>query len=79
MSNSTRIEVDAVEAMRMLDLSEEILGKIAEQEKLKTRHADGTVYFLRQQILDLLARQLDEARPAEFPGDDPGENDAVQG
>ena len=67
MTHSTGIEVDAVEAMRILDVPEEILGKIAEQEKLKSRCADGTIYFLREDIEKIAARQVEEVRSAEEP------------
>lgn len=79
MTHSTKIEVDAVEAMRMLDVPEEILGKIAEQEKLKSRCADGTRYFLKSDIEKIAARQVEEVRSTGFPSDELGENDAVQG
>jgi hypothetical protein len=49
MSNS-RVEVDLLEAMDMLDVPEEVLGKLAEEGKLKSRHAYGTIYFVREEI-----------------------------
>jgi hypothetical protein len=51
--------VDLFEAMRMLDVPEEVLGRLAEQGKLKSRRADGTVYFLRAEI-EALSALVDE-------------------
>lgn len=62
MSDSTKIEVDLFEAMSMADVPEEVLGKLAEEGTLKSRRADGTIYFLREQIEELVERQVDEAR-----------------
>ena len=61
MTNS-RFEVDLLQAMFMLDVPEEVLGRLAEEGKLKTRRADGTIYFLREQIEELVDRQIEEAR-----------------
>ena len=61
MTNS-RFEVDLLQAMFMLDVPEEILGKLDEEGKLKARRADGTIYFLREQIEELVDRQIEEAR-----------------
>ncbi len=52
--------VDLFEAMRLLDVPEEVLGRLAQQGKLKSRHADGTIYFLRDEIEALVGRQLEE-------------------
>jgi len=68
VNDSTKIEVDLFEAMSMADVPEEVLGKLAEQGKLKSRSADGTIYFLREQIEELIALQVEEARPSELPG-----------
>jgi hypothetical protein len=59
---SLRHEVDLLEAMDMLDVSEEFLGKMAEEGKLKSRRADGTIYFVREEIDDLIDRQIEEVR-----------------
>jgi hypothetical protein len=56
-----RNEVDLFEAMDMTDLPQEVLGKLAEEGKLKARRADGTIYFLREQIEELIDREIDEA------------------
>jgi hypothetical protein len=61
MTNS-RFEVDLIQAMFMLDVPEEFLGKLAEEGKLKSRRANGTIYFLREEIEELVDRQADEAR-----------------
>jgi hypothetical protein len=63
-----RNEVDFREALELLDVPEEILGKLAEEGKLKSRRADSTIYFLREQIEELIERQSDEARSAGIPG-----------
>jgi hypothetical protein len=68
VNDPTKIDVDLFEAMSMADVPEEVLGKLAEQGKLKSRSADGTIYFLREQIEELIARQVEEARPSELPG-----------
>ena len=57
-----RDEVDLLEAMDMLDVPEEFLGKMAEEGKLKSRRANGTVYFLLEEIEQLIDRQIDEVR-----------------
>jgi hypothetical protein len=38
-------EMDLLEVIHMLDVPEEVLGKLAEEGKLKSRRADGTIYF----------------------------------
>jgi hypothetical protein len=38
-------EVDLFEAMDMWDVPEEVLVKMADEGKLKSRRADGTIYF----------------------------------
>ena len=68
MNDSTKIEVDLFEAMSMADVPEEVLGKLAEEGKLKSRRADGTIYFLREQIEALVERQVEEARSAGLSG-----------
>jgi hypothetical protein len=55
-----RDEVTFPEAMNLLDVPEEVLGKLAEEGKLKSRSADGTIYFLRNQIDELVDRQMAE-------------------
>ena len=57
-----RSEVDLSKAIDMTNLSEEVLGKLTEWGKLKSRRADGTVYFLRDEIEALVAKQAGEAR-----------------
>jgi hypothetical protein len=46
----------------MLDIPEEVLGKLAEEGKLKARRADGTIYFLRDEIEKIVVRQVEEVR-----------------
>jgi hypothetical protein len=57
-----RNEVDFREALELLDVPEEILGKLAEEGKLKSRRADGTIYFLRDEVEALVNRQAEEIR-----------------
>jgi hypothetical protein len=57
-----RNEVDFRQAMDLLDVPEEILGKLAEEGKLKSRRADGTIYFLRDEVDALVNRQAEEVR-----------------
>jgi hypothetical protein len=59
---NSRIEVDLLEAMDMLDVTEEVLGRMAEEGRLKSRSADGAIYFLREEIDALIDRQIDEVR-----------------
>jgi hypothetical protein len=60
-----RNEVDLAEALDMLDVPEEVLGKLVEEGKLKSRNADGTIYFLREQIEELIDRQIQEVTQSE--------------
>jgi len=57
-----RNEVDLLEAMDMLDVPEEVLGKLAEEGKLKSRRADGTLHFVREEIEQLIDQQIEEVR-----------------
>ncbi|MGB2679142.1 MAG: hypothetical protein WAN12_18825 [Candidatus Acidiferrum sp.] len=57
-----RFEVDLLQAMFMLEVPEEVLGRLVEEKKLRTRRVDGTIYFLRSEIEQLRDRQGDEAR-----------------
>ena len=59
--------VDLQEALRMLEIPEEVLGRMIEQGKLKARPADGTIYFLREEIEKIAARQAEEVRSTEEP------------
>ncbi|MGO9639890.1 MAG: hypothetical protein ACLP1Y_01110 [Candidatus Acidiferrales bacterium] len=55
-------EIDLFEAVDLTDLSEELLGRLVEQGKVKARRADGTIYFLREEVEELIDRQRDELR-----------------
>lgn len=57
-----RNEVDLFQAMDMLEVPEEVLGKLAEEGKLKSRRADSTLYFLREEIEQLIDQQIEEVR-----------------
>jgi hypothetical protein len=54
-------EVDLLDAMDMLEVPEEVLGKMAEEGRLKSRRADGTIYFLLEEIDALIDREIEEA------------------
>jgi hypothetical protein len=58
-------EADLAEAVRLLDLPAEVVCRLAEAGKLKSRQADGTVYFLILHVQDLARCQAEEARAAE--------------
>lgn len=59
-------EVDLVGAVRLLDdVPPEVICRLAESGKLKTRQADGNVFFLISEIEDLARRSAEEARAAE--------------
>jgi len=73
---NSRTEVDLFEAMRMLDLSsEELLVKMAEERKLKSRRAGGSLYFLREEVEALVVRQIEEARSSEGNAQSEGGNE----
>jgi hypothetical protein len=55
-------EVDLVEAARRLDVSVEVLGTLARERNLKLRLADGTIYFLRKDIEELVDLHVEEER-----------------
>jgi hypothetical protein len=55
-------EIDVLEALTILDVPEEVLGKLAEEGKLKSRSADGAIYFLREEIEKLINQQIEEVR-----------------
>jgi len=62
MSNFRNDEVDLLEAMAMLAVAEEVLGRLVEEGQIKSRRADGTIYFLREEIMGLIDRQIEEVR-----------------
>lgn len=57
-----RNEVEIAEALRLTELDEETLLKLAEAGEVKARRAGGTVYFDRAALDRLVARMTDEAR-----------------
>lgn len=57
-----RNEVNFLEAMKLLDVPDDVLGKLAVERKLKSRRAGGEIYFLREEIDALITRQIEEAR-----------------
>jgi len=61
MSNRSN-EIDLFEAVDLTGLSEDLLGRLIEQGKLRARRADGTVYFDRAELGGLVERQRDELR-----------------
>jgi hypothetical protein len=55
-------EVDLLEAMDMLDVPEEVLLKLAEKGELKLRRAGDAVYFLLEEIEEIIDREIEEER-----------------
>jgi hypothetical protein len=72
-----KYEVHILEALAMLDVPEAVLGTLAEQGKVRVRRADGNVYFLRDEIEDLIHLQSQEVGSAEFSADDSEEAKAL--
>jgi hypothetical protein len=68
-------EVDLLEALDMLDVDEEVLARLAEEGKVKSRLADGTRYFLRDEVERLIDRQSEEVRSAGVEGQSEGGNE----
>ncbi|MGB2643438.1 MAG: hypothetical protein WBF09_08920 [Candidatus Acidiferrum sp.] len=58
-------EIELRDAAEAADLPEEVVGRMAEEGKLKSRPADGTIYFVREEIEQLIARQIEEIRSTE--------------
>jgi hypothetical protein len=67
---NSRIEAELLEAMDMLDVPEEVLGKMAAEGKLKSRRADSTIYFLLDEVDALINRQIAEVRAQAAKGSD---------
>jgi hypothetical protein len=44
----------------MVDPPKEVLGKLAKERKLKWRRADGAIYIVRDEIEQLIDRQIEE-------------------
>jgi hypothetical protein len=61
-------EVDLFDAMDMLDVPEEVLGRLAEEGKVKSRRSDGTLYFVRDEI-ELIDREIELVRSEECTPD----------
>jgi hypothetical protein len=62
--NDSRVDFFA----NMLDLPEEILGKLAEEGQIGAHRADSRIYFLREKIEELTDRQIAEIRREELCG-----------
>jgi hypothetical protein len=58
-------EVELWEALDMLDVDEEVLGRLAEAGKVKSRRADSTIYFLREEIEQIIDREIEVIRSGE--------------
>jgi hypothetical protein len=58
-------EVDLFEAMDMLDVPEEVLVRLAEEGKVKSRRADSTIYFLLEEIEQIIDREIEVVRSGE--------------
>jgi hypothetical protein len=61
--------VELWEALDMLDVEEEVLGRLAEAGKVKSRRADGTIYFLREEIDQIIDREIEVVRSGECKPD----------
>jgi hypothetical protein len=72
-------EIDLQEAMSILDVPEQILGRLIEEGKLRARRTDSNLYFLRDEIEALVARQVDEVIAADTDDCAPPENSAERG
>jgi hypothetical protein len=58
---NSRVEVDFLEAVDMLDVGEELLAKSSVRKENSNRDAlTETIYFLREEIEKLIDRQIDE-------------------
>jgi hypothetical protein len=57
-----RNEIEIIEALRLTELEEETLLKLAEAGELKARRAGGTVYFERECLERLVERMIENAR-----------------
>ena len=53
-------EIELWDAADQLDVPEEVLGRLAAEGIIKSRHADGRIYFLREEIEALEDRQIEE-------------------
>ena len=58
-------EVDLAEAVRLLDLPEEAVCRLAEAGKLKSPRAAGELYMVREEVEALRRRQIEEVRAQE--------------
>lgn len=58
-------EVDLAEAVKLLDLAEEVVCRLAEAGKLKSRRAAGELYMVREEAEALRRRQIEEVRAQE--------------
>ncbi len=56
-------EVNVLQAIEMLDVTEEVLGRLAEEGKIKSRRAaDGCLYFVREDVEKVIRREIEAAR-----------------
>jgi hypothetical protein len=56
----SKFDVDLLEAMDMLDVPEEVLGRMAAEGKLTTRRRKGTIYFSVEEIDEIIDREIEE-------------------
>lgn len=60
-----RDEIALLDAADLLEMPQESLCRLAEEKKLKSRCADGELYFLREEIEALHCEQVEEVRAQE--------------
>ena len=58
-------EVELWEVLDMLDVDEEVLGRLAEAGKVKSRRAEGKIYFLREEIEQIIDCEIEVVRSGE--------------
>jgi len=58
----TTREVNLLEAMDMTDMTEDELGRLAEEGNLKVRRVGANIYFDVESVEQLVERTVDEAR-----------------
>lgn len=57
-------EIELWQAADVLEMSEEALGKLAEERKLTVRRSENCVFFLRSEIEEIELCQLNETLSA---------------
>lgn len=60
-----RDEIELSDAANAVDLPDHVLGRLAEQGQLKFRRAGAQIFFLREDVSELIGRQIEEIRSTE--------------